>query len=441
MPRTVDDLFPEVRAHLDALIRIPSVSADPARAGDVRATAEYLRDLYASAGMAARLLEIEGAHPAVLATLPAPDGAPTVLLYAHHDVQPTGPIEEWRSPPFEPTERDGRLYARGAVDDKWGAVAHWASVTAFDGAPPVGITILVEGEEETGSEHLPAFLAAYADELRADAVILADSGNWELGTPSLTTSLRGLVDAVVEVRTLDHALHSGMYGGPVPDALTALCRLLATLHDDAGTPAVGARVAHDDGALAIDEARLRAEAGLLEGVALTGVGELTARMWTRPAISVIGIDAPSVADSINQLVPVARAKVSMRIAPGDDALRAMSELCAHLEAHAPWGARVTVTPGSAGGSYAIDTDTHASHAMRAAMREAWAAEPADIGVGGSIPFVAAFAETFPDAALLLTGCVDPQARLHSTNESIDLEELRRAITAEIGFLARMAPTP
>lgn len=438
MPRSVEDLLPEVRAHLEALIRIPSISADPARAGDVRRSAEYLRDLYASAGMQSRLLEIEGAHPAVLARTPAPVGAPTVLLYAHHDVQPTGPLDEWMSPPFEPTERDGRLYARGSVDDKWGAVAHWASVVAFDGRPPVGVTILVEGEEETGSEHLPAFLEAYAEELRADAVVLADSGNWERGTPSLTTSLRGIVDAIVEVRTLDHALHSGMYGGPIPDALTALCRLLATLHDDAGTPRVGVRVAHDDGALALDEAKLRAEAGVVDGVQLTGVGALTARMWTRPAVSVVGIDAPSVADAINQLVPVARAKISMRVAPGDDAVQALADLVTHLQENAPWGASVTVTPGAAGGSYAVDTNTHASNAMRAAMREAWEAEPVDIGVGGSIPFVAAFAETFPEAALLLTGCVDPQARLHSTNESIDLEELRRALQAQIGFLSRMA---
>lgn len=438
MPRSAEDLFPEVRAHLDELIRIPSISADPVHAEDVRRTAMVLCDLYASAGMDSRLLEIEGAHPAVLARIPAPDGAPTVLLYAHHDVQPTGPLEEWESDPFEPTERNGRLYARGAVDDKWGAVAHWASVAAYDGRPPVGVTILVEGEEETGSQNLPAFLETYRDELRADAVVLADSGNWDLGTPSLTTSLRGLVDVVVEIRTLDHALHSGMYGGAVPDALTALCRLLATLHDDDGRVRVGERVATDEATIELGEQRLRAEAGLLEGVRFIGEGSLASRIWTRPAASVVGIDAPSVADAINQLVPVARAKVSMRIAPGDDAQSALRDLRAHLEANAPWGVKVTAIEGAAGGAFTVDTSSTASEAMREALRAAWGTEPVDIGVGGSIPFVAAFQETFPEASLLLTGCVDPQARLHSTNESIDLGELRHAITAQIGFLERMA---
>jgi acetylornithine deacetylase/succinyl-diaminopimelate desuccinylase-like protein len=399
----------------------------------------FLRDWYASLGMQADLLEIEGAHPAVLATLPAPPGAPTVLLYAHHDVQPTGPLEEWTTPPFEPTERNGRLHGRGTVDDKWGVVAHGTIVRAFDGHPPVGVTILVEGEEETGSANLPAFLAAYADRMRADAVILADSGNWKLGTPSLTTSLRGLVDAIVEVRTLEHALHSGMYGGAIPDALTTLCRLLATLQDANGNVAVGARIATDVGALDLDEPTLRRDGGVRDGVELIGTGSLTSRMWTRPAISVVGIDAPSVADAINQLVPVARAKVSMRIAPGDSERAALDDLVEHLRAHAPWGAEVRVTPGAAGGAYAIDTSTRFHDAMRDGMRASWGAEPVDIGVGGSIPFVAAFAEMFPDAALLLTGCVDPDARLHSTNESLDLTEFARAIEAEARFLAALAP--
>lgn len=434
MGNRIEPLLGDARITLDALVRIPSISADPASAGEVRRSATFLRDWYSSLGLRSELLEIDGAHPAVFASIDGPAGAPTVLLYAHHDVQPTGPIEEWRSPPFEPTERDGRLYGRGTVDDKWGAIAHGTIVRAFDGAPPVNVKIIVEGEEEIGSPNLPAFLTTFTERLRADAVILADSGNWQLGTPSLTTSLRGLVDAIVEVRTLDHALHSGMYGGAIPDALTTLCRLLATLHDANGNVAVGARTTSDDGALAIDEAMLRAEAGIRDGVELIGSGPITARMWTRPAISIVGIDAPSVADAINQLIPVARAKVSMRIAPGDDERRAIDELVAHLRGHAPWGAEVHVTPVSAGGAYALDTTTRFHDAMRSSMKEAWGTEPVDIGVGGSIPFVAAFAETFPDAALLLTGCVDPDARLHSTNESLDLGEFAHAIEAEARFL-------
>lgn len=434
----VEPLLDDARTTLEKLVRIPSISADPAHAGDVRASATHLTQWYRSLGMHAQLLEIDGAHPAVLASVDGPAGAPTVLLYAHHDVQPVGPLEEWVTPPFEPTERDGRLYGRGTVDDKWGAVAHGTVVRAFDGTPPVNVKILVEGEEETGSANLPAFLSNYTDALRADAVVLADSGNWQLGTPSLTTSLRGLVDATVEVRTLEHALHSGMYGGAIPDALTTLCRLLATLHDANGNVAVGARIAHDAGVLDLEEAILRRDAAIRDGVELIGEGPLTARMWTRPAVSVVGIDAPSVADAINQLVPVARAKVSMRIAPGDDEQRALDELVEHLRVHAPWGAEVRVTPGAAGGAYALDTSTRFHAAMREAMRASWDNEPVDIGVGGSIPFVAAFAEIYPDAALLLTGCVDPDARLHSTNESLDLTEFARAIEAEARWLELIA---
>lgn len=430
----IEPLLSDARTTLDALVRIPSISADPSSTGEVRRSATLLRDWYATLGMRAELLEIDGAHPAVFASIDGPSGAPTVLLYAHHDVQPTGPLDEWRTPPFEPTEQDGRLYGRGTVDDKWGAVAHGMIVRAFDGAPPVNVKIIVEGEEEIGSPNLPAFLATFTEQLRADAVILADSGNWQLGAPSLTTSLRGLVDAIVEVRTLDHALHSGMYGGAIPDALTTLCRLLATLHDANGNVAVGARTTSDAGALVLDEARLRHEAGIRDGVELIGEGSITARMWTRPAVSIVGIDAPSVADAINQLIPVARAKVSMRIAPGDDAARALDELIAHLRAHVPWGAEVRVTPVSAGGAYALDATTPFHDAMRAAMKESWGSDPVDIGVGGSIPFVAAFAETYPSAALLLTGCVDPEARLHSTNESLDLAEFAHAIEAEARFL-------
>lgn len=433
-----DELFEESLEQLRSLVRIPSVSADPTRAGEVRAAAEAIAQLYDGAGMETRLLEVEGAHPAVLATIPPPKGAPTVLLYAHHDVQPTGPLDEWVSPPFEPTERDGRLYGRGTVDDKWGAIAHLTAVRAFNGEPPVGVTILVEGEEEIGSPNLGRFLSEYGDHLRADAVVLADSSNWELGTPSITTSLRGLVEAYVEVRTIETALHSGMYGGPVPDALSALCRLLASLQDDSGTPTVGERVAFEGSGPQMSEASLRRDAGMLEGVQLTGAGSISGRLWTRPSINVVGIDAPSVADAINQLIPVARAKISMRIAPGDDKAVAYEELKAHLLQNVPWGARIEVTPGSGGDAFQLDPSSRFHEAMRSAMRESWKTEPVDIGVGGSIPFVAAFADAFPQAALLLTGCVDPAAKLHSTNESLDLGEFRRAIEAEIGFLAAIA---
>ncbi|MFN2613744.1 MAG: dipeptidase [Actinomycetota bacterium] len=438
MKANVDALLPDVRADLERLVRIPSVSAPSFDPAHVRASAELTAELFEAEGLRTRLLEVGGAHPAVLATHPAPAGAPTVLLYAHHDVQPPGDEALWSSPPFEPAERDGRLYARGSADDKAGIAAHLCAVRAFDGAPPVGVTVFVEGEEETGSEHLAQFLARYEEELRADVYVLADSANWRIGQPGITTSLRGLVDCVVEVRTLDHAVHSGMYGGPVPDALIALSRLLATLHDERGLPAVPGRTHARPPMLDLPDDEFRHESGALDGVSFIGDGTITERLWSRPSISVLGIDAPSVDKASNQLVPVARAKVSMRLAPGDDPSAALDALTKHLEANAPWGARVTVHRGAEGRPFAVGTSHRAFAVARAAMEEAWGCAPVDMGAGGTIPFVAAFAGAFPGSALLLTGVEDPDTRAHGENESLHIGEFARACLAETLLLQNLA---
>jgi acetylornithine deacetylase/succinyl-diaminopimelate desuccinylase-like protein len=435
----IETLFPEGKADLERLIRIPSVSApgfDPAR---VRESAETIADLYRRAGFSeVRLLEIEGAHPAVFAEYPAPPGAPTILLYAHHDVQPPGDAAEWELAPYEPVERDGRLYGRGSADDKANVLVHALAFRAHQGAPPVGVKVIVEGEEEVGSTHLGDFIRVYHEELAADVIVIADSGNWRLGEPALTTSLRGLVDCTVEVRTLRQALHSGMFGGAVPDALTSLCRLLATLHDEDGNVAIPGLVSGEAPQLDLTEAELREQAGMVEGVTLLGQGTLTSRLWARPAVSVIGIDAPNVAESINQLIPVARAKVSVRIAPGDDPDRAMDALVSHLEDHAPWGAQVVVTRGAQGDAFSLEAEGPATDAFRAAFLEAWGTEGVSIGVGGSIPFVAAFHEAYPGASILLTGVIDPAAGIHAPNESVDLNEFRNAALAEAIALRLLA---
>jgi acetylornithine deacetylase/succinyl-diaminopimelate desuccinylase-like protein len=290
--------------------------------------------------------------------------------------------------------------------------------------------VIVEGEEEIGSAHLGDFIHTYRDLLSTDAIVIADSANWRLGQPALTTSLRGLVDCTVEVRTLNQAVHSGMFGGPVPDALTTLSRLLATLHDEHGNVAIPGLVSGEAPQLDLTEAELRHQAGTVDGVELLGEGTLTTRLWTRPAVSVIGIDAPGIAGSINQLIPVARAKVSVRIAPGDQPDRAMDALVGHLESNAPWGASVTVTRGAQGDAFALEGESAAADAFRAGFREAWGTEGVSIGSGGSIPFVAAFNEAFPEASILLTGVIDPAAAIHAPNESVDLGEFRKAALAE-----------
>ncbi len=352
-------------------------------------------------------------------------------------MQPTGDRAGWDSDPFEPAERDGRLYGRGAADDKAGIAAHLAALRAHGDQLPVGVTVLVEGEEEIGSPTLDRFLAAYSGRMRADVVVFADSANWTVDVPSLTTSLRGLAPVTVEVRALEHGVHSGLYGGPVPDALTALCRLLATLHDEQGDVAVAglARGAADP--LDLTEAQLRADAAVLDGVRLIGTGGLTERLWARPAITVIGIDAPSVAAASNTLLPAARAKVSLRLAPGEDVTRARAALASHLEAHAPWGVHVTVEPGAAAAPYTARSDGPAYQAARWALAQAWGSPAVDVGGGGSIPFVTGYAEAFPEAEILITGVEDPDTRAHGANESLHLATFERACLAETLLLHRL----
>jgi acetylornithine deacetylase/succinyl-diaminopimelate desuccinylase-like protein len=434
----VATLIPGVRRDLESLVRIPSVSFPGFDPENVRRSAEATRRILQASGMDARIIEVPGAHPAVLGSLAPPEGAPTVLLYAHHDVQPEGPVELWSSPPFEPVERSGRLYGRGVADDKSGIVMHAAAIRAWDARPPVGVTVFVEGEEESSSEHLGDFLSAYGDLLDADAVILADSGNWRTGEPALTISLRGIVACFIEVRTLDHAVHSGEYGGAIPDALTVLAKTLATLHDDQGRVAIPGLASGPADPLDLTEDEIRQWAGVRPGVELIGEGGLTERMWTRPAVSILGIDAPRTPEASNQLVPFARAKVSMRIPPGQDPEEAMEALVKHLESNVPWGAEVKITREASGAPYRIGAHGPAYDAMRRAMTEAFGKEPVDMGAGGSIPFVAEFARRFPEADLLLTGAGDPSTNAHSEDESVDLADLEKSCLAEALFLSYLA---
>ena len=431
--------LPPVRAGLERLVRIPSVSADPAAAPHLAASAREVAALLRAAGLPeVEVAAVTGGRPAVLGHRPGPPGAPTVLLYAHHDVQPPGDRGGWDSDPFQPSARDGRLYGRGAADDKAGIAVHLAALRAHGDRLPVGVTVLVEGEEEIGSPTVAEFLAAYSGRVRADVLVLADSVNWATGIPALTTSLRGGANVTVEVRTLRHAVHSGAYGGPVPDALTALCRLLATLHDERGDVAVEGLVRGRADSLGLTEERLRADAGLLDGVHLIGTGSLTERLWARAAIAVIGLDAPAARAASNTLIPAARAKVSLRIAPGDDAARARAALVSHLTRHAPWGAHVTAEPGGIVAPFSARAGGPAYRAAHAALAAAWGRPAVDIGVGGSIAFVTAYAAAVPDAEVLITGVEDPDTRAHGANESLDLAVFERACLAEALLLRNLA---
>lgn len=438
----VHEVLPSVRRDLEALVRIPSVSADPARADQVQRSAEAVRDLLAAEGCVTQIITA-GGGPAVIAhKRSARADAPTVLLYAHHDVQPENDPAEWDTPPFEPTERGDRLYGRGAADDKAGVAAHLGALRILGDDLPVHVTVFVEGEEEVGSESLPAFLRDYAEQLSADVIVIADSGNWDIGTPALTTSLRGLVRADVEVRTLTHAVHSGMWGGLVPDALIALSRLIASLHDDAGDVAIAGLFAGPAADVDYPEERLRAESGANPGIEWIGTGSAVARLWTKPALSITGLDAPKVDGASNTLVPAARAKISLRIAPGDTTDNALARLREHCEKHVPWGAQLTFTPVDVGEATSIDATGPVYDAARAAFTEAWGGvEPIDMGVGGSIPFIAEFVDTFPNAKVLVTGVEDPDTRAHGANEGLHLGEFERVLHAEALLLRNLGQLP
>ena len=448
-----DDAGP-ARRDLEALVRIPSISSDPEHASDVDACAAAMADLMRDAGLHdVRELRVDGGLPYVVGEWTQRPGAPTVLLYAHHDVQPPGYVDRWSGDPFEPRERDGRLFGRGTADDKAGAVAHLAAVRAWlrtAGELPCNVKVLVEGEEEIGSPGLAAFLATHLDALRADVLLLADAGNWAVGTPGLTYSLRGLAGVDVRVRALDGPLHSGMAGGLVPDPVLALAQLLASLVDDHGDPAFDGcwddYVAPD----AAEQARLaalppigddlRRAWGLRAGVTLAGDPSTSVyeRLWLRPTVTVIGIDGHPIAGSSNQIVAEAAARVSVRVGRGQDPARLNAALRAHLERRVPLGLELTVTALDAVPAWHTDPSGWAFEATERALRAGFGTDPVYMGVGGTIPFVGPFADAFGGIPALLLGPADPGSRIHGEDESLHLGDWHKLIESEVRLLAELA---
>ena len=446
---------PTARQHLEDLVRIPSISAQPEHAHEVRRSADQVVEVLRSAGLEhVRLLELDGVHPYVTGEwCHAGDDAPTVLLYAHHDVQPVGTPDRWGSAPFEPTERDGRLYGRGAADDKAGILAHASAIRAWldaRGALPVNVRVIIEGEEEIGSPNLHRFLETFGDELTSDVIVLTDLVNWKLGWPGLTYALRGMADATVTVRTLEQPVHSGMWGGAVPDALTAMSRLLTTLHDEHGAIAVPGFA--DDvrpmpaderarlEALDADPDQLRAEVRLRDGVRFVGDPDRTLleRMWMQPTITPTGMDVPPVAQASNTLLSRATTKLSCRLAPGQDPDRVMAALRDHLLDAAPWGVEVEVDLGERNGAWMMEPAGPAWDAAVTALRAAYGREPAALGCGGSIPFVEPFSDAFGGAPCLLWGIEDPASNAHGEDESLHLDDFVRASLGEALLLAEVA---
>ncbi|MFC4534533.1 M20/M25/M40 family metallo-hydrolase [Sphaerisporangium dianthi] len=428
MPRAVEELT--------RLAAIPSVAFPGHPEEPVYAAAAMTEELLRSTGLPhVRQIPIEGSFPAVYGEAPAPPGAPTVLLYAHYDVQPAGDPALWRTPAFEPTFADGALFGRGVADDKSGVIAHVLALRSFQGRFPVGVKVLIEGQEEYAGERLEEFVQRNPELVRADAIVVADTGNPSVGDSSVTTSLRGLAAFTVEVRTLAGSVHSGSFGGAAPDALTALIRILASLHDDNGdirVPGLPRGVFLGSGP---SEEEFRATAGVLDGVSLMGTGPLADRLWASYAITVTGLDVPTVQGAINAVQPVARARVTVRVPPSGDPKTAMNDVVEHLGHAAPWGVTLSVTDVVLGSGFQADTGGRARSALNRAMQRAFGRAPRDIGSGGSIPLVSTLVKQFPAAEILLFGAEDDGAAIHAPNERLVIEELRRAATAEALFLA------
>lgn len=443
--------FPVAVADLSKLVRIPSVSwaaFDPQQVSDsAEAVAALVTGLnvFETVQVARAPIGTDTdaplGQPAVLATRAARNGRPTILLYAHHDVQPPGKDEDWDSAPFEPTVRGDRLYGRGAADDKAGVMAHVAAIRAFVETVgedfDLGLALFIEGEEEFGSRSFTNFLSAHQAELAADVIVVADSDNWDINTPALTVGLRGNVTFRLTVSTLGHASHSGMFGGAVPDAMLATIRLLATLHDEHGSVAVEGLTSREADTPDYPEEQLRHEAALLDGVTPIGSGTILSRLWSKPAITVTGIDAPSIANASNTLSPSISVKISARIAPGQPSTDAFAALEAHLRARAPFGAHIEIDDVDTGNGFLVDTTGWAVAEAKTSMTDAWGVPAVETGIGGSIPFIADLVEMFPAAQILVTGVEDPDSRAHSPNESLHLGVFQRAILTEAVLLSRL----
>jgi acetylornithine deacetylase/succinyl-diaminopimelate desuccinylase-like protein len=432
------DLMPELRRDLEALVRIPSVSV-PGRIDQPLLDAfELTSQLFADAGVTVGRLDLPDTAPVVTGSIPAPPGAPTVLLYSHYDVVGAGDETQWSSPPFEPTERDGAIVARGVADTKSNILAHVGALRAWDGRPPVGVKICIEGYEEIGSGALTAYPPTDPERFQADTLVIGDMGSIRPGVPTLTTALRGMGNVIVSARTLASGKHSGMYGGAAPDALLAVLRALASLHDDRGDVAVaGLRRDEWEGEQQPEE-DFRELGTVLDGMPLIGTGGLGSRVWSGPAITVIGIDVPSVDGAVNAVSPYARAVLNVRVHPEQDAVEAQDAVIRHLRERKPFGIALDVQPGPTGNGFAAATTGPAYQAARAAWSAAWGREVMFAGSGGSIPIVSALAQALPDAEALLIGTTDGFANIHGPDERMLLSEFEHAVVAEADFFGRYA---
>lgn len=438
--RGAAELMPDVIERLEALVRIPSIAFPGFDPAPVHAMGAAVVELFEAAGASGvKLLDVPGGYPCVYADLPGPAGSPTVLLYAHYDVQPAPESQGWTSDPFEPmTKADGRIYGRGAADDKSGLVIHYGTLALLGPDRPCNVKILVEGEEETIS-HLEAFVEDNPELFAADAYVIADIGPQKVGRPGLTTALRGDVACTVTVRTLANPVHSGMFGGAAPDAMTAMIRVLDSLHDENGDTVIAGVDSSSWTGASMEESVYREGSAILPDVEFLGTGTLSDRIWAKPSVTVLGMDLPNTAEASNVLLPEVTAKLSMRIVPGSDGDAQLEALMAHLRAQRPWNCQVEVEKVKVGHPFAVDEAHPAIIAASTALEAAYGVPVESIGSGASIPLVASLQKVAPEGAIILWGAEDTaQSRIHASDESVDPGEIERMIAAQTLFILNLA---
>ena len=418
---------------LKLLVKIASISSEKKHYKDVEQSAESVKDLFEGLGLTSKISKSNEGMPAVLAQTEQDPSKKTVLLYAHHDVQPVGDLSLWETDPFVPEIIDGRLYGRGSGDNKAGVVTHYEVIKALKDNPPVNIKVFIEGEEEIGSPTMEQFIKENKEDLEADVIVIADSGNIKSGLPTVTTSLRGLVDGTIVVDQPMKAVHSGLGGGIVPDAFMVLSKIISSFHNDKGELQIEGLTPSEGEVFEIPKDDIKKLLGS-EEINLFETDSYSKRLWLEPALSVLAIDAPNVDESINLLIPSTKAKVSLRLPPTEDPDHAMKMLEEHIEKNTPWGAQVKFIPESKGSGVVADPKKEFTKKLITEFKEVWKTEPAYMGVGGSIPFANVFTEQFPEAELVLIGPGDDEGNAHAPNESVSIEDIEKLIQSLINTL-------
>ena len=417
---------PNITDLLSKLVEIPSISSLDENHKDVLDSANYIADLFKGLGLKSKVTSSKNSKPAVLAQTEPDPSKKTVLLYAHHDVQPVGDINKWNTGPFKPEIIDGRLFARGSGDNKAGVVTHYEVVKKLIDDLPVNIKIFIEGEEEIGSPYMTEFIAENREDLEADVIVIADSGNIKSGVPTITTSLRGLVDGVIVVDQQMEPVHSGLGGGVVPDAFMILSRIISSFHNDKGELLIEGLTPTEQDVFELSDEFVKSSLSST-GVNLFQMDSYSKRLWLEPALSILAIDAPPVAESVNLLIPKAKAKVSLRLPPTEDPDHAMNMLEQHIKENTPFNANVEFIPEAKGKGILVDPKNEFSSKLIESFNKHWENEVAYMGVGGSIPFANVFINEFPNSEIVLVGAGDEEGNAHAPNESVNLSDIQRLI--------------